>query len=253
LQLNASVLKYLAGGSEPTLLDLEAYDRTLEQNLKRLYLLSSDDLDDMGLNFSEFPEDFLQNETSGLSSGTPCRADREPLTKETRVTVKNVKRYVLLKTKYELWGRREYALAAVKRGFLSSPLLAPHLHLLSATELLMLLCGQQHIQSIMIIDSLDFQGFPATSSTPEHLKDALRASGQNNLRRFLRLCTANVSIPHGGLSRKIKVLCTSDTDRLPVGHACVFQLDLPDYNDAGVLRSKLATALAHINDGFHIA
>jgi serine/threonine protein kinase/tetratricopeptide (TPR) repeat protein len=244
LQLNASVLKYLAGAADPTLLDLEAYDRTLAHNLKRLYLLSSDDLDEMCLDFSEFPEEFLQQ------SATGCSGD---ITRDTRVTVKNVRRYVLLKCKYELWGKREIALSAVKRGFLSSPLLSPHLRLLSATELMMLLCGQQHLHANTIIDSLDFQGFPSTSSTPSHLKDCLRVSGQNNLRRFLRLCTANVSIPHGGLPRKIKVLCTADVERFPVGHACVYQLDLPDYNDAAVLRAKLATALAHVNDGFHIA
>lgn len=59
---------------------------------------------------------------------------------------------------------------------------------------------------------------------------------QNNLRRFLLLCTSFATLPTLEGSRKIKVLRVADTDRLPVGHGCVMQLDLPDYNDKKVLK-----------------
>lgn len=241
LQLNASLLKYLVG-SEPSISDLEAYDRTMAQTLNRLFLLSSDDLEAADLDFSEFPSDFFEKQTLP-----------HDITPATKVSQRNVREYVQLRVKYELIGKRENSLALIKKGFMDSPLLSPHVRLLSATELMLLLCGQQHLHPQALIDSLDFVGFPLSSGTPQHLKELITGSSQNNLRRFLRLCTASVSIPHGGLPRKIKVLCTGDTTRLPVGHSCVFQLDLPDYNNEQILRDKVATALAHVNDGFHIA
>ena len=239
LRLNVSVLKYLVG-VEPTMQDLESFDKTMAHSLKRLMMMSKEDLEASDLDFSEFPVDFMVANDATLSATTP-------------VTTINVHRYVQLKIKYELVGKREKNLSFVKKGFMSASLLEPHLRLLSATEIMMLLCGQQHLHPTALIQSLDFQGFPPTSNTPRFLAQIIQSLSQNNLRRFLRLCTGGVSIPINGLSRKIKVLGTPDTSRLPVGHGCVYQLDLPDYNDLEVLRERMALAFAHVNDGFHIA
>ena len=77
---------------------------------------------------------------------------------------------------------------------------------------------------------------------------------QNNLRRFLRLTTSSVTIPRGGQGRtaRIRIVCTHDTDRLPVGHTCVNQVDLPNYDDREKLNKNLAMALAHAEDGFFV-
>jgi serine/threonine protein kinase len=238
LQINLSQFKFLVG-ARPTMQDLEAFDQDLALSLKRLLLLSSEDLESSDLDFSEFPEQLLA-------------AHRTKLDASTKVNVANVRDYIDLRIEYEMIGKRESALTAVRKGFLTSSMLEPHLRLLSATELAILLCGQQHLSAENIIASLEFQGFPPTSQTPQMLVEILRSSSQNNLRRFLRLCTSQVAIPYGGFSRKIKILCTSDTTRLPVSHGCVYQLDLPDYNDVETLKSKLATALVHVNDGFHV-
>jgi serine/threonine protein kinase/tetratricopeptide (TPR) repeat protein len=245
LKLNVSLIKFLVG-VEPSMQDLESFDKTMAHNLKRLMMVPPEDLAAMELDFSEFPAPFLAARFAEAPAGAA-------ITPTTTVTPANVKQYVSLKVVYELVGKREQNLAAVKRGFMSAELLEPHLRLLSATEILMLLCGQQHLHPSALVQSLEFQGFPESSRTPRLLEQVILSISQNNLRRFLRLCTGGVSIPHTGLSRKIKILCTHDLSRLPVGHGCVFQLDLPDYNDLDVLREKLAVALAHVNDGFHIA
>ena len=38
---------------------------------------------------------------------------------------------------------------------------------------------------------------------------------------------------------------------LPETHTCTRELHLPNYSSVEVLRAKLATALEHIDDGFH--
>ena len=243
IQLSPAVLKYLVGGT-PGLTDLEEYDRVMVRNLRRLLLMDDEDLATMALDFSEFDETFLAKYDNGKYKQT------------TEVTRENVAVYVNCKVYYELIGKRERALKAIKEGFSTSSALQPHLQLLSSVELQLLLCGQQHLNAEDVIMLLEFAQFPAESQTPQMLKELIRSFSQANLRRFLRLCTSAVTLPQASTSSsrapKIKVLCTSDTRRLPVGHSCAFQLDMPDYNDAALLREKLGTALAHANDGFNI-
>eukprot|EP00760_Papus_ankaliazontas_P040027 PhM_4_TR9831/c0_g1_i1/m.13467 len=225
--LSSVVTKFLCGASV-TLQDLEEYDATMGKSLRRMLLYSDDELKLLELDFG------------GLM----------PDGENTAVTVSNVRRYVELRVQHILVESRRRQLEAIKDGFMSCKALESHLSLLSATELSLLMCGNQHIQPDVIIQSLKFSGYPSTSQTPDMLKELLRRMTQNSLRRFLRLCTSNVTIPHNGLARQITVMCVANTQSLPVGHTCGHQLDLPDYNDADVLKNKLYTSLAHVNDGF---
>lgn len=59
---------------------------------------------------------------------------------------------------------------------------------------------------------------------------------QVDLRRFLRLVTAQCAIPRGGFERKISIQRTSNTKQLPVGHTCTYTIDLPDYQNDGLLK-----------------
>lgn len=239
LKLSSAILKYFCN-VPVSILDLEEYDRTLADSFKRLRLLRTDELEAADLNFSRFSAGFLANHRDGK------------YIRETVVTVENVREYVEMAVQYEMTEKRRRALDAIKKGFYSVDSIGVHLKLLSPSDLLLLLCGVQHVPPQAIVDALEFQGFPASSKTPQHLKEILTAMSQNNLRRFLELCTSTAAIPVTGVMRRIKVLRTSDTARLPVGHGCVFQLDLPDYNDKQVLQNKLEVALAHVSDGFHI-
>lgn len=239
LQLNSAVLKYFCN-MPVSITDLEEFDRIMADSLKRLRLLSSEDLEAAELNFSHFSVSFLASSLHGR------------YLRETLVTSDNVCDYVNLRVQYDLVEKRKRALEAMKRGLFSVAAIEPHLKLLSNSDLLLLLCGVQHVPAQTIIDALEFQGFPSASNTPQHLKNLLLGMSQNNLRRFLELCTSTAALPATDAMRRIKVLRTGDAIRLPVGHGCVFQLDLPDYNDKKVLEEKLQMALAHVSDGFHI-
>ncbi|KPA86484.1 protein kinase putativeMAP kinase kinase-like protein [Leptomonas pyrrhocoris] len=239
IQLSSAVLKFLCE-SEPSFADLEEYDPTIASSLKRLRLLSSADLGAVGLDFSHFTASFLQAQTE----------DR--YTTSTTLTPENVGDYIALRVKFDLIEKRRVALESTKKGFFCEPSLEHHLKLLSASDLLLLLCGQLHISAQIIVDALEFQGFDSSSTTPKFLKEVLLDMSQNNLRRFLQLCTATAAVPVNGPMKKIKVLKCADAQRLPVGHGCVNQLDLPDYNDKQTIKDKLEIALAHASDGFHI-
>lgn len=239
VELNASVLKFFCGASV-TILDLEEYDRTLARNLKQLRLLSAEDLASAYLDFSSFSEDYLEKQCNGL------------YTQSTAVQASNVRDYVRLSVEYFLIYKRRKALEAMKKGFYHYASLSSHLKLLSPFDLQILLSGMQHINVQVITDALEFKDFPASSKTPTYLKEILSKMTQNNLRRFLQLCTSTAATPINGAMKKITVVCCADVQRLPVGHGCVYQLDLPDYNNAKVLEEKLLVALAHVSDGFHI-
>lgn len=239
IQLSSAVLKFLCG-SEASFADLEEYDATIASSLKRLRLLSSADLEGAGLDFSHFTTAFLHAQTE----------DR--YTVATALTPENVGDYIDLRVQFDLIEQRRTALEAIKKGFFCEPSLEHHLKLLSASDLLLLLCGQMHISAQVILDALDFQGFDSHSNTPKYLREILLEMSQNNLRRFLQLCTTTAAVPASGAMKKIKVLRCGDPQRLPVGHGCVNQLDLPDYNDRQTIKEKLEVALAHASDGFHI-
>jgi hypothetical protein len=241
VSMSTAVFKYLVGGVV-ALVDLEEYDKVVVRNLRRMLLMGEDELKAMSLDFDEFDEKWLAEFEGGA------------YTKDTVVTRANVAQYVNCKVQWELIGRRSRALKAMKEGFFSNEALRPHLQLLSATELQLLVCSQHHINPAEVVALLEFAQFPSTSNTPSMLKQLLMGFNQTNLKRFLRLCTSHITMPpsQNGRPPKIKVLCTADTRRLPVGHTCAFQLDLPDYNDEKILAEKLGIALAHANDGFNV-
>lgn len=239
LELNASVLKFFCNASV-SILDLEEYDRTFARHLKQLRLQSDEDLRAIFLDFSNFPPDFLESQFNGIYSTT------------TQLQRSNVGDYIKMSVEYFLFYKRRRALEAMKKGFYHYPSLARHLKLLTPFDLQILLSGTQHINAQVIIDALEFKNFPSSSKTPMHLKEILGKMTQNNLRRFLQFCTSTAAAPVNGVMKKISVVCCSDTSRLPVGHGCVSQLDLPDYNDPKELEEKLLVALAHVTDGFHI-
>ncbi|CAJ1036953.1 Tetratricopeptide repeat/Protein tyrosine kinase/Protein kinase domain [Leishmania utingensis] len=239
LQLSSAVLKFLSD-AEPSFVDLEEYDANIANTLKRLRLLSATDLEEAGLDFSHFTPEFLKAQTDGR------------YTTDSPLTPESVSDYIDLREKFDLVERRRTALEAMRKGFYCEPSLEHHLKLLSPSDLLLLLCGQLHVSAQVIVDALEFQGFDSTSNTPKYLKEVLLDMSQNNLRRFLQLCTATAAVPVNGAVKKIKVLRCSDETRLPVGHGCTNQLDLPDYNDKQVIKEKLEIALAHASDGFHV-
>lgn len=239
LELNSAVLKFFCG-APVSILDMEEFDPVVCRHLKQLRRLSPAELEAVYLDFSSFSPAFLEKQCGGVYSA------------ETTVNAGNVSDYVKMSVEHFLVYQRQEALKAMKKGFFHYPSLSGHLSLLSPFDLQLLLSGTQHIDVEVIQRSLEFKNFPVYSKTPEHLRVILKKLTQNNLRRFLQLCTSTAAIPTKGSMKKITVVCCSDTKRLPVGHGCVYQLDLPDYNDLQKLEEKLLITLTHVTDGFHI-
>lgn len=235
VRLSSVVWKFLCGVTVPSMLDLEEYDRTLWRSLRAIQFYSPAELSAAGLSFSDFPDELLQDlDLLHLK-------DQDVLDQEAAAS------YIKAKVYEKLVFCRKTALLALRKGFLSCRELQSHLALTTPTELAIALCGQQSINFRDVVERLEFLGYPSDSLIPVQLVELIAHMSQLNLRRFVKFCTASVSLPHG--RTRIKVLCTPDTSRLPVSHSCNFQLDLPNYENAKILAEKLATALEFSEEG----
>ena len=85
------------------------------------------------------------------------------------------------------------------------------------------------------------------------LLELLRELRRNDLRRFLRLATGQATITRGQRT-PVTIHRCPPSDRLPIGRTCFRRVDLPDYNDAEVLREKMLLALATMDgSGFGLS
>jgi hypothetical protein len=126
--------------------------------------------------------------------------------------------------------------------------LQPYLQMFSCTDLMLLVCGEEHLDAHMVIEMIEFSpsDWPETSSTPNDLLEFLRELRRNDLRRFLRLATSQCTITRG-VRMPVTIHRCPQSDRLPVGRTCFRRVDLPDYNDAQVLHEKMLLALATVD------
>ncbi|KAK3281611.1 hypothetical protein CYMTET_10606 [Cymbomonas tetramitiformis] len=217
MRLAPSVFKYLLG-IRPTLRDLELYDRTLATTLREVLLRPAGNLH--------------------LFLGE----DQRP------VTDSNKAAYVHERVWEVLVGCREQQLRAVKEGFEEVDLCS-YIQVFTCADLMLLVCGDEHIHPNMVINLLSFNpvDWPSRSCTPSHLCEVIQEMEPNELRRFLQFVTSQGTIIRGTCSPLNVQMCPT-SNRLPVGRTCFRRLDLPDYENIEVLRQKLKTALSAIDD-----
>jgi hypothetical protein len=216
-----SLFKFLLG-QEPGLPDLEIFDGNLAIGLRNLMLCP-------------------------VAEGTDLFfADG------TRVSDANKQAFVDERVQHVLVGLRRKALEAVKSGFeeaLGS--LTEALSVFSSTELQLLMCGESHIDGHMVASALRFSGWASSSSTPGHLVEMLLEMTPQELRRFLLLGTSSCALPvGGGGSGFLTIQRCPASERLPVGRTCFRRVDLPEYEDKELLRTKLMMALANLDEAF---
>eukprot|EP00898_Chlorokybus_atmophyticus_P005482 jgi/Chlat1/5935/Chrsp4S06260 len=238
-----SSFKYLLG-HEPSLRDLELYDRTLAMSLRELLVRPADGLN---LFFEDELLDYV-DETQGTSSEQS--GSRAPVA----VTDANKRQYVQHRVQYVLVGCRQRQLEAMRRGFQEVDL-SSYLQVFSCTDLMLLVCGEEHVDAHMVVELIRFSpaDWPTTSRTPADLLALLHELRSNDLRRFLRLATAQCTIARG-TTAPITIHRIQSSDRLPVGRTCFRRVDLPDYKDAQVLQDKLLLALATLDgSGFLVS
>ena len=211
-----SLFKFLLDIS-PSLVDLEVFDSSAAIGLRNLLL-------------------------------TPAAKDIELFFEDgTRVEDANKRDFVEEQVLHVLVGCRSSALRALKSGFEEAlGDLREALSIFSVTELMLLLCGDSHIDGHMVASALRFAGWPTSSTTPGHFIEVIHEMQSQELRRLLRLATSNCSLD----GNQITVQRCPASERLPVGRTCFRRLDLPDYEDKDLLRAKLSTALQSLDEAF---
>jgi len=152
-----------------------------------------------------------------------------------------------MKVQYELVDCRKQQLQAIQQGFFTLDGLRDRIRHVLPQDLRTLLCGVEKLDCKLLLANMQYENW-SSSPTPAFLRTILGELKEEDLRRFLRLCTSMASLPREGLRQKIRVTrSTSNTSHLPVGHTCFHQLDLPDYRAKELLRRKLLLCLSHID------
>jgi E3 ubiquitin-protein ligase NEDD4 len=122
-------------------------------------------------------------------------------------------------------------------------------------EIKCLLCGDEYLSAEMIIQNMEFYGFPTESQTPTLLKQVLQTLNVQELRKFLLFITEYSSIPAGGFARldgvngtrNIVVKKSGESQSLLQSHTCFLALDLPPYDSFDVLNQKLLLAIEEVS------
>ena len=218
------LFKFLLGSEKFTLGDLEIFDSAMALGLRNLLLRS-------GSEGSLYFED---------GSGR-------------KVTDLNKLEFVEQKVFDVLVNSRLTQLREIKSGFddvLGHEMVTTLSDLkVTPTDLMLLLCGENHLDHHMVSAVLRFSGWPSGSLTPVHLKELLSELSKLELRRFLLLAT---STPALDSRRFITIQKCPPSERLPVGRSCFRRIDLPAYEDEELLRTKLTLALSHLGDEFSL-
>lgn len=164
------------------------------------------------------------------------------------LSVTNRTDYVNRMIPWELVGKREESLSAMKKGFDAVGISAT-LRLFTATELMSLVMGQQNVSPQDVVKRLKFEEYPRGSKLPGHFKAAVKALSRDDIKRFLVYVTAQSVMPPPGT--KIVIRRSLRTGALFTSHTCFNRLDVPDLSNAAVVRRRLALCLANLeNAGF---
>ena len=164
--------------------------------------------------------------------------------------------YVRYTIQQELVGVRRKQLTALKKGFLTGVKYGKFettLQVLSCTDLMILLCGQQQISPHILIELLNIPQdwlAAAVTTTARDLIDFILHLSSNDLRRFLRFATGHCSLSfledQSRSKLRINVVKRPKSNNLPVGRPCLRHIDLPDYNSKGTLQEKMMKAIEDV-------
>ena len=226
-----------------TMNDIEMVDPVFGRNMR--LLLAMDDMQGMGLDFSELDE----------------RDARE-------VTNENKKEYIKRTIGKKLFSDRMRNMEAMRRGFRCVNDLVPFINQLDETDMALLISEKRFIDKQVLIDTcIRFEG--AHDHMLQQLcKQVLRSMSDEQLQRFLFFATGQVGMYNGGSdeplwnpnsmarhrNRITLFLCDNGgVDALPVAHVCFYRVDIPRYDSADRMKQKLLQAIMNIDDSFTIA
>ena len=168
------------------------------------------------------------------------------------VTDANKIEYLNLRAQHILIGQRHRQLSAIRKGFHILPW-NDNFRRFNEMDFRMLICGPSNIDAVTVIENIDFDhGDWKRSKTLEHVAKYLKSleKEKDGLRKFLRFVTGSPGIPAMGLKKtegqpagQICFTRLPNSQRLPEAHTCFNTVDMPDYNDYDVLKSKMDQAM----------
>ena len=250
-RLSPVVFKYITN-TPLNIRDLQLYDPTLTKSLQ--WMLVTNHVENFQLDTTDYQIDADNN-------------------KDHVVTDSNKHQFVTSIINDILIKRQQKELDSIKSGFISclkelSIEALPFLTLLSHNDWRVLICGDISINSSKIIQSLSFTGFKKKSKAINWLKEIITEFDEILLKKFLIFITGSPILPpnagaesittEGGLNIGVgtgllenrfiinvrkQSYYNNPNGVLPIAHTCFNQLDIPEYTDKNIFKSKLLYAI----------
>jgi len=120
-------------------------------------------------------------------------------------------------------------------------------------ELELLIAGLPDFNFEDLKDNIDYDGYTSESDQIVWFWEIIKSFSPSDLALLLQFVTGSSKIPLDGFKAlqgmnglqnfQIKRLRTRDLQRLPIGHTCFNQLDLPEYPTKEILQERLLFAI----------
>uniref|UniRef100_A0A1I8ESF3 HECT-type E3 ubiquitin transferase n=1 Tax=Wuchereria bancrofti TaxID=6293 RepID=A0A1I8ESF3_WUCBA len=218
------------GNPDGTVLDLElvkSYDPLLHKNLKFLKRCSTEEIENLDLDFSVMTDNFGVTEKVELKKDGSC----------IKVTADNRMEYIQLYVNYYLSKRLSPMIAALRSG-LRNVIDPEWLRMFSPLEISMLVGGTEHDQEYMDLFWLVINEFSS--------------GDKKKLLKFITGCPRPPIMGFKTLTPPMGIQLVHDVDKLPTAATCMNLLKLPLYDNAETLRRKLIYAV-NCGAGFELS
>lgn len=139
--------------------------------------------------------------------------------------------------------------AALKRGFDFQMLSNTCITLFLPEDLKKYIVGDQNIDISILELHTSYIDCSPSAPVIGYLWQTLYSFDDFQRRAFIKFTCGSSSLPSNTWPQRFSVRVTScDDDHLPVAHTCSWELDLPNYSSAEVLKRKLLQALEYCGD-----
>ncbi|TBU18987.1 E3 ubiquitin-protein ligase [Ordospora colligata] len=227
---------------KPTIEDLEEISPDVSMSLKKLRMLSKEEIDFLDLRFvSEYYEEGNVLIHALVENGENIRLTEDNI----GLFIEKYSEFytdVLVRPQFE----------ALKKGFYSV-MEKCKLVYLNPKELEKIMMGSNGFDIKEIRSATTYSGFTEESPVIVHFWEIFEAFDKKKRKKLLQFITGNDRIPvSGSVSLKLVIMRNGcDTDRLPSSQTCFNTLLLPEYSSKDKLENKLETAL-ELTAGFFL-
>ena len=260
LKFPSAFYRYLTAqpSGNPTLTDLAELRPTLAKSLKDLSEMNETELAAVDQNFLVSTRVPLRRQDAPEDSVDLAHLweqELQPGGRNTLVNQANVKTFVDLFVKNELFDKNWLEIESFARGF-HRVVGCPALSLCRANELELLLCGNPNL----VGDFRDLQkvtvymdGYTKDTPVVKWFWEVMSKLTEKEKRNLLSFVTGNDRVPLKGLtSLTFRVQRSGDNDdHLPSAHTCFNILSFPEYSSKAILTKRFEVALKNVT-GFNL-